>query len=236
VSLGYVIAGVGTDVAKTYVAAGILQAWRSRSLSCAAFKPVLSGFSAEDALESDAARLLGALGQTPTIANIERMSPWRFRAPLSPPDAAALEGLDIDFNAVVGACRERLQQGPAPRTLIETAGGIMSPLTRTHTMLDLMAAVAAPVILVTGSYLGAISHTLTAHLALHSRHCDVAALIISQSEASAGDFAALPVILRELGVHQPIFTLRRSSIEQGAGRCQEIVDFLDSRDAGSPNL
>ena len=38
----------------------------------------------------------------------------------------------------------------------------MVPLDDTHTVLDWIAAVDAPVLLVTGSYLGSLSHTLTA--------------------------------------------------------------------------
>jgi len=46
--------------------------------------------------------------------------------------------------------------------LAESAGGIMTPLDDRHTMLDVMERLRWPVILVAGSYLGAISHTLSA--------------------------------------------------------------------------
>ena len=45
----------------------------------------------------------------------------------------------------------------------------MAPIDDAHTGLDLMARLGHPVILVTGSYLGALSHTLTALAALRGR-------------------------------------------------------------------
>ena len=45
---------------------------------------------------------------------------------------------------------------------IEGVGGIMVPLEAKRTVLDWMAALNIPLILVVGGYLGAISHTLTA--------------------------------------------------------------------------
>jgi dethiobiotin synthetase len=58
------------------------------------------------------------------------------------------------------------------------------PLTETKTVLDWIAAVDAPCLLVVGSYLGTISHTLTAAEALRSRGAGVAAVVISESEES----------------------------------------------------
>ena len=57
----------------------------------------------------------------------------------------------------------------------------MSPLTETHTNLDLMQALNIPVILVTGSYLGTISHTLTALEALDSRSVTVQSIVMNES-------------------------------------------------------
>ena len=55
--------------------------------------------------------------------------------------------------------------------LIEGVGGIMVPLDAERTVLDVMMALQLPLILVAGSYLGTISHTLTALDALYpARH------------------------------------------------------------------
>jgi dethiobiotin synthetase len=204
---GYVIAGVGTDIGKTHIACALLRLWRSDGKACAALKPVLSGV--EEGAPNDATRLLEALGQTPSPSAIAAMSPWRFKAPLAPPAAAALEGKTLAFEEIAAACETALAQVCAPLILIETAGGVMSPLTERHTMLDLIAHLRQPVIFITGSYLGAISHTLTGLAALKARRCEVAAVIVSESEETAGKLNDLPQTLHAHGVAMPVLVVRR---------------------------
>ena len=60
----------------------------------------------------------------------------------------------------------------------------MAPLTEKHTMLDWMVALGWPVILVGGSYLGSMSHTLTALETLIVQGLKVKALVLSESEGS----------------------------------------------------
>jgi len=68
--------------------------------------------------------------------------------------------------------------------LIEGVGGVMAPLTESESVLDWMAALNVPVLLVVGSYLGTISHTLTAHETLKGRGLTPDAVIVSESPES----------------------------------------------------
>ncbi len=54
---------------------------------------------------SDPGVLLAALGRPVTLEEIERISPWRFAAPLSPDMAAAREGRAIEFDALLDFSR-----------------------------------------------------------------------------------------------------------------------------------
>lgn len=179
----FFVTGAGTDVGKTFIATAICRAARQAGLSVAALKPIVSGFDPEDVAESDPAFLLAALGRPATAAEIAAIAPWRFRAPLSPDMAAAREGWDIDFAKLVDFCEGRLK-GPEDVLLIEGVGGAMVPLTATHTVLDWMAALRLPAILVSGSYLGCLSHTLTAASVLRSAGVAIAAVVVSESEES----------------------------------------------------
>ena len=60
----------------------------------------------------------------------------------------------------------------------------MVPLDERHTVLDWMSALRLPVILVTGSYLGTISHTLTALHVLTQRNLSAAAIVVSETPGS----------------------------------------------------
>ena len=63
-------------------------------------------------------------------------------------------------------------------------GGVMVPLTEDKTVLDWIAALEMPSLLVVGSYLGTISHTLTAAEALRGRNARLAGIVISESAES----------------------------------------------------
>lgn len=178
------VSGTGTDVGKTFVTCGLIAHFRTLGSAVEAIKPLLSGFSSSALPDSDAGALLAALGRPITMAEACRISPWRFTAPLSPDMAAAREGRAIDFAAVADFCRGAIAARRG-HLLIESIGGIMVPLDARHTVLDLAAELALPLILVAGSYVGTISHTLTALQALARRNINLAAIVISESQGSA---------------------------------------------------
>jgi dethiobiotin synthetase len=178
------VSATGTDVGKTFITCGLSAHFRAQGTSVDAIKPVASGFDPAALAASDAGALLAALGRPLTMAEVERITPWRFAAPLSPDMAAAREGRGIDFDAVAEFCRGAIA-GDRGRVFIEGIGGIMVPLDGRHTVLDLATALRVPLLLVAGSYVGTISHTLTALQVLARRNIDIAAIVISESAASA---------------------------------------------------
>ncbi len=177
---GIFVTGTGTDVGKTFVTAALIRHLRQAGKTVDAFKPVVSGFDPDRIETSDTGILLAALGRSVAAAEVERMSPWRFSAPLSPDIAARAEGRSIDFKALVD-CSRHAAYGRGT-IFIEGVGGIMVPLDERHTVLDWMSALRIPVLLVAGSYLGTISHTLTALHVLAQRNLDIAGVVVSESE------------------------------------------------------
>jgi dethiobiotin synthetase len=127
--------------------------------------------------------LVSALGLPFTPESIDRISPWRFRAALSPDLAARQEGRSIDVDGVVAYCQSAIDRR-RDILLIDGIGGIMAPLDETRTILDVMMALRLPLILVTGSYPGTISHTLTALDSLFRRDINVLATIVSETPGS----------------------------------------------------
>jgi dethiobiotin synthetase len=175
------ITGTGTGVGKTFITAALIRHLRANGRAVDALKPVVSGFDPASAIEaSDPGILLAALGRTPGMPEFDRISPWRFSAPLSPDLAARAEGRAIEFQQLVGFCRDAMPPAPG-LTLIEGVGGMMVPLDETHTVLDWMTALRMPVLMVAGSYLGTISHTLTALHVLAQRNLDIAGVVVSES-------------------------------------------------------
>ena len=195
------VTATGTEIGKTFVCCGLLLAAARRGLDLPALKPVASGYDPAQAAASDAGQLLAARGLAPTVKAIADISPWRFAAPLSPDQAAAREGREVPFADLVAFCRR-----PCP-VLIEGVGGVMVPLDARHTVLDWIAALDVPVLLVSGSYLGALSHTLTALAALSSQF--VGAIVVNETPGGV-DLDDTAATLRRFAPGVPVEVLRRA--------------------------
>jgi dethiobiotin synthetase len=179
----YFVTSTGTDIGKTFVASGILRAARKAGRQANAIKPIMSGYNPNHPENSDAGRLLMAMDRRVNADTVAAISPWRYLAPVSPDLAAAMEGRVISLPQVLTFC-EAAAASARDMMLIEGVGGVMVPLDRWHTVRDWIAGLHIPALLVAGSYLGAISHILTAAEALSTRGIVIAALVISESDTS----------------------------------------------------
>jgi dethiobiotin synthetase len=177
----YFVTSTGTDVGKTFVTAGLIRYLRTSNQAVGALKPVVSGYDSSVVETSDPAVLLGALGRPVSAQEITAIAPWRFRAPLSPDLAAARENRGIVFDELVAFTRAAVARNNGI-LFIEGVGGIMVPIDAQRTVLDWMAALGIPLLLVVGGYLGTISHTLTALDVLTQRRLSLAAIVVSESE------------------------------------------------------
>jgi len=216
------ITGTGTDIGKTWLACALLRHWRGQGRQVAAFKPVLSGFDPAHPAASDAGALLAALGRAATPAELDAVAPWRFRAPLSPDMAAALEGRSIDVDELVAFTRRAVDAGPGP-ALVEGVGGVMVPLDGRHTVRDWIAASGLPCVLVTGSYLGSLSHALTALAALLEVGAGISAIAVNESPDSP---VSLDATLESLSRHTadvPLVAIARTSPQAGVVRLAALL-------------
>lgn len=146
----FIITGTDTGIGKTVFAAGL-----AGLLNGAYWKPVQSGLDGET--------------DTQTVARLAELSPerivpeaWRLMRPLSPHRAAELDGVAIDPDRLV------LPEVPRP-LIVEAAGGLMVPLTRSILFIDIFARWRAPVVLCARTALGTINHTLLSIEALRGR-------------------------------------------------------------------
>jgi dethiobiotin synthetase len=147
-----IVTGTDTGVGKTVVSAMLALA-----LDGYYWKPIQSGLDDRTDLET-VASITGILA--------ERLLPesYRLRNPLSPHRAAELDGIRIEPEAL------ELPTVPPDRWLIiEGAGGVLVPLTRTMLQVELFARWRAPVVVVARTALGTINHTLLTIEALKRR-------------------------------------------------------------------
>jgi len=201
------VTGTGTDVGKTFVACGLVTEFRRRGHPVAAFKPLASGFDPARPETSDPGALLTALGNRISPAALDCIAPWRYAAALAPDMAAKAEGKCVDFDAVVAFSRAAL--GAAEMVVIEGVGGAMSPIAARHTVLDWIAGLQLPALLVTGTYLGAQTHALTALAALQARGVKVLAMVASETPGSTVSLAETTRSLTRFAAPVPVVSIPR---------------------------
>jgi len=154
---GLFVTGTGTDVGKSWVSA-----WAVRSWGAAYWKPVQSG-----TIESWDADLVRRIAPSAKIFD----SRYALPDPLSPDQAAKRAGLRIALDDFVLPDHD----GPL---VVEGAGGVLVPLNERALMVDLMARLGLPILLVAASGLGTINHTLLSLEALRARKLMVAGVIL----------------------------------------------------------
>jgi dethiobiotin synthetase len=145
-----IVTGTDTGIGKTVFSAALVGA-----LDGYYWKPVQSGL--EEETDSEIVHRLSGLAA-------ERILPERYRlnTPASPHLAAAIDGVTID--------PQHLQLPKVSRPLvIEGAGGLLVPLTRELTYVDMFARWHAPIVLCARTTLGTINHTLLSIEAIRAR-------------------------------------------------------------------
>jgi dethiobiotin synthetase len=175
----------GTDIGKTVVSEILIRQLIAQGKNIVALKPVLSGLEGMPLEETDSGRMLFAMAEKVSEETVAAITPWRFDPPLSPDMAAARAGQNLDLADLVEFC---LAPKGKDYVLVEGAGGVLVPLNATATMANWMEALKdrgeLKVVLVVGSYLGTISHTLTALESLKARNLTPAVIVISTSEVN----------------------------------------------------
>jgi dethiobiotin synthetase len=172
---GLVVTGVGTGVGKTTLTQGLARALVRRGLRVAALKPFETGVVANP---EDAMALARACGR-PELAH----APGLYRAgpPLAPLSVELAGGRACDPVAVADSVRSAAAGSDV--TLVESAGGLAVPLTRTLLFADFAASLGWPLLLVARDELGVLSHVLAALEVARSRRLDVEVIALGLGSA-----------------------------------------------------
>ncbi|HZI33497.1 MAG TPA: dethiobiotin synthase, partial [Candidatus Binatia bacterium] len=145
----FFITGTDTGVGKTVLTALLASFLHESGVRVAALKPLCSGG------RDDARTLRAALGGTLTL---DEINPWHFRAAIAPALAAQREKKSVKLASVLAHVRS-IQKRFAV-TLVEGAGGLLSPLGKDFDSRDLLAALRATPLIVAPDQLGVVNHVL----------------------------------------------------------------------------
>lgn len=188
---GLFITGTDTDVGKTYVTSLLARQLKEAGYGVSARKPVASG-CAHGCV--DAEHLAEATDEDPFI-----VCPYRFAPAISPERAIRLAGQTISLVDCVDVCRNS-----QTFTLVEGAGGWLSPLCSDGDNADLAQLLALPVLLVASNRLGCINHTRLTLQAIEQRGLTCIAIVLNDTQHHAD---AENLIDLQTRVNVPIFPL-----------------------------
>ena len=162
---GLFVTGTDTGIGKTTVSAALLHRYRE---DAGYWKPVQTGFP-----EDDDTRDVAALSGCPED-HIYRPG-VRLPRPLSPHLSARLAGESIEMKSLLDLAARADPQRP---WVVEGAGGLMVPLNDSEMMVDLIAALGMPALIVVRSQLGTINHSLLTVEALRRRAIPIAGAVM----------------------------------------------------------
>jgi dethiobiotin synthetase len=207
-SVRIIVTGTDTGIGKTVFAAGLAGA-----LDGVYWKPIQAGVEEE----TDREAVLRLSGLSPERVLTEA---YRLRTPVSPHLAAERDGIVIDPDALL------LPETDRP-LVVEGAGGLLVPLTRELTYIDVMARWKAPVVLCARTTLGTINHSLLSVEALRTRSIAIAgiAFIGDENQESERMIAKLGQV-RHLGRLPHLEPLTGVSLRAAFARHFRIDDFL----------
>jgi dethiobiotin synthetase len=178
---GLFVSASGTASGKTMVSRSLVHALVRRGLRVAGVKPFETGCTPYPLDAQDLASASGDVG----LAN----SPAWYRAePALAPYAVELTTGFAAPNLEAIVAEVRRLEAASDRVVVEGAGGVLVPIDRERSMVDVMALLGYPVLLVAEDRLGVLSYVLTAYECLRRREQLVLAIVLNQlSEADPTD-------------------------------------------------
>ena len=221
---GLFVTATGTEVGKTFVTAALCHQLKAANKPVYAIKPIISGIDDNKFSGTDTAVIAESLGCELTPEIVNTISPFRYKAPLAPAMAAALEGSTLEYDALLDFCRTSIEQNPF--TLIEGVGGSFVPLTDTKLVANWIADLDLPSIVVAGSYLGTLSHITATLEAMAARQLPVRALVICQSKGADHPNFAATVAQAKTWAPVPVVAIPRIAGLKGWQKAPDLLGLF----------
>ena len=174
---GLFITATDTEVGKTIIAGAIADWFRRRARRVGVLKPVASGcVKRREGLVSEDAEFLAHCADA--RFPLDLICPNRYFEPLAPSVAADRAGVAVDFGAVQRSID--LMSASSDVMIVEGAGGVMTPLSATVSVLDVMEQLKLPVVIVARPGLGTVNHTVLTVDAVRARGLKVVGVVINR--------------------------------------------------------
>ena len=243
---GFFVTGTDTSVGKTIITAALVKAAQFLGFDSMGMKPIETGCQKTVDSRQNTAYSNGIHSMMPSDGkflreisgndeSLDLITPVRFENPLAPMPASEIEGIPVDMGNITNAFVKLAYKYNV--LIVEGVGGILVPITKDYSVLDMAKDFGLPVIVVTRPGLGMINHTLLTVNYVLKEGLPVAGIIINYSRPAEGTIAEQtnPVILEKicpvpvLGIFPYLKNLDSRAIEKAAVRnlnLDEIKKYL----------
>ena len=236
------ITGTDTGIGKTVVACALAALAVKQGQRVGAMKPIESGIDPRiidsGALRSDGERLRAAANSDVAMTHIR---PYVLEEPLAPMVAAQRAGITIDLQALDDAFEAVANAQDV--VLVEGAGGLLVPITRAVSFLDLFARWRCELVIVAGNRLGVLNHVLLSGRAADAATVRVRAVILTSysspdaSVAEATNYDAIVALLPRHAVFRFPWVDRTDDVDALAAAAAGCgLDALLMQDPPAPTV
>lgn len=210
------VVGTDTAVGKTVVTAGLVGWLRRDGIDAVGIKPCQTG-----APEDDDARFVERVcGETAAATCGRRLGPA-----LAPAVAARETGTELSYDAIRDHCRAAIDTHE--RAVVEGIGGLRVPLTEETEVVDLVADLDLPTLVVARSGLGTLNHTALTVEALRERGVSVRGIVLNRYEGASVAERTNPDVIESM-TDTPVATLPPVTVGDGHGLAARGAELIDA--------
>lgn len=183
---GLFVTGTDTEVGKTVIAGAIANYFFRQGVRIAVSKPVATGcVRRREGWVSEDAEFLASCADA--RFPLDLICPQRYQEPLAPAVAADRAQQPLEWEAIDRSLR--LMTAESDVIVVEGVGGILVPLDKQYTTLDLARWLNLPAVVVARAGLGTINHTLLTIEALRRAKMPIAGVVINRYPADSAGVA-----------------------------------------------
>jgi dethiobiotin synthetase len=191
----FAVVGTDTGVGKTVVTAGLTGWLRERGVDARAVKPCQTGYPPDD----DAGLVARACDDEDAATCLRRLEPA-----LAPAVAARQTDASLSYEELLSGCQAALDASGVG--IVEGIGGLRVPLADDREVVDLVADLGVPAVVVARSGLGTLNHTALTVEALRRREVPVHGIVFNQYEGGSLAEQTNPAVLASM-TDCPVWTL-----------------------------
>ena len=188
------VTGTDTGIGKTCISAGIALALKKSGVNVGVMKPFMCGMKQKTGSADDDVTILTNAANV--IDPRELVNPFFSPIPASPYTAAKNSGTKININHVLDSYEKLSKVHDV--ILVEGIGGIMTPILKKFSIIDLIKELHTNTLIVTSSKIGTVNHTVMTCKLCKDLEIPVKGLIINNFDSEGYPILELERDLNDL--------------------------------------